>query len=133
MPSDAQLASLQEQLNILRQQYAERLPARLADIATSWQTIRTSINSTVLLSDLQRAVHGLAGSGTTFGFTAISTEARVLEHFLYSLIERGDHMRAEEEAQIDVLIARLCETSQAYDADAPQLAFTPESVPPTSR
>lgn len=123
MPSDEQLAELQAQLNILRQQYAGRLPARLADMVTSWQTICTSENPVVLLAGLHRAAHGLAGSGTTYGFTAISTAARLLEHYLHSVIESTDQLSTEQAAEINSLIVRLSETSQAHDPDAPQLAF----------
>ncbi|MBA3946584.1 MAG: diguanylate cyclase [Herpetosiphonaceae bacterium] len=128
MPPEARLALLQDQLNLLRQQYARRLPDRLEDIVTSWQALRNDGSPVALLPGLHRAVHSLAGSGTTFGFTAMSETARTLEHFLHSIIERGGALSAEHEAQITVFIARLCESSQTYEPHAAQLAFASEAV-----
>ncbi len=132
MPGESTLALLQEHLNILRQQYAGRLPERLEEIVTSWQAIRNDASQITLLPSLHRAVHSLAGSGTTFGFPGVTTAARSLENCLRSIMDSGCAVSPEQEEQVNLFIADLWAVSQNREPQAGPLLFAPEGVLPAT-
>ncbi len=100
----------------------------MEEIVTGWQAIRNDATQVALLPGLCRTAHSLSGSGTTFGFTGVSKAAHSLENFLCSIMDGGGSVSAEQEAQINVLIAALCEASQSYDPHTAQLAFASATV-----
>ena len=60
------------------------------------------------LKVFHRQAHTLAGSGATFGFPSVSTNARELEALLKSLLETGQNIMEESTRErIDDLLSRL--------------------------
>ncbi len=74
---------LKEQLTILRKSYAVELPDKISTIKNEWDKVQQHDDETVY-QELIRMVHGLAGSGTTFGFATVSKVARQLETALHT-------------------------------------------------
>jgi len=69
------------QLRALQLDYVARLPARTAEIAARFDALLDKWNSDEA-TELRRLVHNLAGSGASYGFPALSTEARLVERAL---------------------------------------------------
>ncbi len=81
--SEDKLKNFQEKLHVLQNTYVTQLPEKLFEIRELWGQFSSGEHSDV--QDLRRAVHSLAGSGATFGFSDISVVARELEDQIRSL------------------------------------------------
>ncbi|MDH4276273.1 MAG: Hpt domain-containing protein, partial [Gammaproteobacteria bacterium] len=81
---------LEEQLQVLRQQYVGQLPKKFAEIAEHWRQLRAQDDAT-LRATLHRLTHSLAGSGATYGFPDISTAARRAENLFKIQPDAPDH------------------------------------------
>ncbi len=102
-PDAGFLRMLEEQ----RAAYRAGLPDRIADIAARWDKVGQNAADRHGLEELLRAAHGLAGSGATFGLVEISTDAKVLEERLQSLLDGTRTADAEQCAHIGTAIALL--------------------------
>ncbi len=93
---------LSQQLEAMQLAYAQKLPDKIAAIKADWQQLRLQ-PAEQTLDELNRKVHGLIGSGATFGFAEVSKAAQALEDGLsvYS------HVPHTEPATIDSLLAEL--------------------------
>lgn len=92
MSDQALSPALQEQLRLLSEGYAQKLPGKLAQIGELWRTVRDDdalLWAPDTLSNLHRLVHSLAGSGATFGFAEVSRHARRAEIVLKPLASSG--------------------------------------------
>jgi DNA-binding response OmpR family regulator len=72
-------ATVSELLDKLRNEYVSRLPAELAAINALAASIQPQAPDAIRVDELHRHLHKLAGSGGTFGFDLLSTQARSLE------------------------------------------------------
>lgn len=79
------LESFQKKLQILRDTYVQQLPHKLSHIQSLWERIRSGKHTDTDIPELVRAVHSLAGSGTTFGFGEITDVAKELEGRVHML------------------------------------------------
>lgn len=70
---------LAAQLERLRQEYATRLPAQIAELLELSERLCGTEPADPDLDELHHGLHKLAGSGGTFGFSALSSAARALE------------------------------------------------------
>ncbi|MCP4406143.1 MAG: response regulator [bacterium] len=96
-----------EKLNGLRELYIAGLPAKLSSIDAAWSDVEGSEGHPGQLQDVHRLVHGIAGSGATFGFPALSWAARSLEVLLNILIESGRSLSYDHHRQIERLLIDL--------------------------
>ena len=110
--ADAQL-SIDAQLEELRVKYGQSLPARVHQVRELWAAIDGSDDAKNSLGKLHRAVHTLAGSGATFGYTGISEAARSIEDLLSPSNESIKAPSAREITTIETLLDRLEEASTA--------------------
>ena len=76
--TDKQQADFQARLQKLRQAYTAALPAKLDNIDEQWQKLSSSWDWDTG-ETLHRLVHGLAGSGGSFGYAQLGTQAREIE------------------------------------------------------
>jgi HPt (histidine-containing phosphotransfer) domain-containing protein len=74
-PNEAFLAFLEQQ----RVDYCAALPQRWQQIESHWRQLLSGEAPEQALDGLERCAHGLAGSGATFGCTAMGDAARLLE------------------------------------------------------
>ena len=100
---------LQQALDLFRSQFAEQLPARLAEADTALAAWRAAPGDDEALRSLFRVLHRLAGSAGTFGMPLFGDACRVIELQLEELLARGDRTVADVEriaqaiAQLDAL------------------------------
>ena len=73
---------LAHRLQALGQKYASQLPVKIAEIKSNWNAVRLDRGNIAALENLYQLVHGLAGSGATFGFPKFSIAAQQVERFL---------------------------------------------------
>jgi HPt (histidine-containing phosphotransfer) domain-containing protein len=78
-----------EELRALQEQFAQRLPARLAEIDEAWRAARDSGWEPGALRLLLRLSHSLSGAAATFGFPAVAAAAARLESFLQEITRAG--------------------------------------------
>jgi HPt (histidine-containing phosphotransfer) domain-containing protein len=98
MTPDPLPEDLQQALDLFRSQFAEHLPARLAEARAALDAWRTEPGSDERLRALHRVLHRLAGSAGTFGMPALGDAARAIELQLDALLERTQRGSADVEA-----------------------------------
>lgn len=84
-PTDTIFLKLQE----LRASFAAQLPEKIQEIETHWSAVLSGDTTAGTLKTLHLLAHKLTGSGATFGFSAVSAAARVLEEALQGILENG--------------------------------------------
>jgi len=107
--NQGQQAAKLEKLHRLRLRYVEQLPSRLASIKRLWLDYQDSSSVAGASSDatpkeLIHQVHTLAGSGGTFGYTALSDVAKKLEA---QLLSGGDPLSLAKRQDISALVGEL--------------------------
>jgi diguanylate cyclase (GGDEF)-like protein len=70
--------TFEENLKRLKEQYASQLPEKINNIQDDWLQIKNTWEQETI-TRLHRNVHSLIGTSGTFGFSALSTQARELE------------------------------------------------------
>lgn len=143
-PSGAN-ASFTERMAALGAQFRAELPRRVADLQSQWGELehlwsRGALAPDVMpedvpaLAELHRIAHNLAGSGSTFGFEAITVQARVVDTLLKTLARHQVQLNAAfwaelgraHSALLDAL--RIAQIGTGGDASgAPSSA--PETAP----
>lgn len=91
----------------LRADYAEQLPATLAQMEDLWRRLVAGEVPPLRLAELVRMAHSIAGSGATFGLPAASRGARELESFLDPFGESGQLPGPEQQETVSMLLAAL--------------------------
>jgi HPt (histidine-containing phosphotransfer) domain-containing protein len=84
----------------LRQYFAGRLPARLAEVEDACAAAREAGWTAEPLRNFHRLAHSLVGAGTTFGFPGITEHARTLERLLKAHLNGGTPPPVSEVAEI---------------------------------
>lgn len=79
----------QEKLRKLQGKYIAQLPGKFDSMKEAWLQVLEGDNTTAF-EELQHIVHSLAGSAGTFGFSAISTNARMLENLFNKLPDKSN-------------------------------------------
>jgi len=97
---------VQEQLNVLRQGYAQQLPEKVREIEVVWKFLLQEWNQDALKT-LHRLTHNLNGTSATFGFAAVRNLASTLETLLKSIAESGIQLTTEQRVQIDASLDAL--------------------------
>ncbi|MDH3327160.1 MAG: Hpt domain-containing protein, partial [Gammaproteobacteria bacterium] len=70
---------VQEKLLTMQEKFKRQLEGKLAEVDRLWGLFCDDKTGNESIADLNRIIHGLAGSGGTFGAMAVSTVARELE------------------------------------------------------
>lgn len=94
-------------MKVLGEKYADQFPSRTAEIKSLWGKVAGDDTDRDALDELYRLVHGLAGSGATFGFPQLSEAARQCEHVLLAGIDSGSLEYNEAKIKIDTVIDAL--------------------------
>lgn len=102
-------SDIQKGLALMRREYAQKLPERVSEIEKRWAELLQEPWNHESLQNLQLKVHGLVGSGATFGIKSVSKAARPLETLLQSLIDNTDPPTEEQRIHISRLIGSLKE------------------------
>jgi len=104
MPANKQ--DIQQKLQRLRQQYAQKLPARISALEQQWQTLNPSPQAAQYES-LIREFHSLAGSGTSFGFPQVTALSREIENILLGAKSINVPLSEQIKADINTKLASL--------------------------
>ena len=100
-------AGLRERLDALRARYKAELPGRIDGAKVLWAAVRDGANVGSGLSQLYRAVHNLAGSGATFGYSDLSQAAQTLDELLQPLADAGTPPSKDQAEQIEALLNQI--------------------------
>lgn len=84
-PMNQQRLDIEEQLRRLRENYVAQLPAKLGVMEDLWRELNENHWPAEALELLHRKIHGIAGSGGSFGLMELSQSARLLEQVLLKL------------------------------------------------
>lgn len=95
---------LDDELEALRNKFAEGLPERVEVIEQAWRAVETEDWSGDALMPLFRAAHSLAGAGATFGFPEVGAEARRLADEVMVFLKGGQPKAPDSPARIAPLI-----------------------------
>ncbi len=100
-------SALDERLEILRQEFARRLPDRIAFAREAVDTLQLDPGADEPLRYAYRQFHSLAGSAGTYGYDEISQFARVGEALLDASFEEGIPLQARDFDRLHELLADL--------------------------
>ena len=100
-------SGLDDELEALRDKFAEGLPERLDAIERAWRTVAAADWSDDALMPLFRAAHSLAGAGATFGYPEVSAEARHLADEVLLHLKGQQEKSPDSPARIALLIAAV--------------------------
>ena len=103
-------ADIQQRLQALRADYLRQLPRRRAAITGAWRALRQAPADPARLHRFHRLVHGLAGSGTSFGLPELSAAARTLEQACRAL-----ESKTPEPGDLDALEDLLAELERMLE------------------
>jgi len=120
-------APLTERLAALRSDYIHALPGRMLAIESAWRRLSDVAWDPTLLADLHRLVHGLSGSGATFGLEAVSIAARVLEQHLKTAIAAGKPASDPERVQVSEALRQLRQVIDAVVSKPLSLLDPPQT------
>lgn len=109
-----QIDPLEQQLEKLRDGFADRLPARLKAMENDWRSLQDDGWSREGARALHRSVHGLIGTAGSLGFSSVAKTARRLERRLVALLEAADTPTAEQRTEIEPWFGRI-ENASAED------------------
>lgn len=109
----ADVAGIEAALKALRESYVQQLPTRLSDIEQHWQTQRETGAINDQSRELLRLIHSLAGSGASFGFSAISECARALELYFAAFVKQQTPLGADEMQEFERLYQLLSAVVQS--------------------
>ncbi|MES9904213.1 MAG: response regulator [Sedimenticola sp.] len=105
-------SDLQHRLRQLRDNFAEGLPEKIAEIGLLWDELCDGGRSADQAGRLQHIFHKLAGSGGTFGFNHLGHQARALEKHMEPLAA-GEPMADAQRENIQKLIEKLPTAAKA--------------------
>jgi len=119
--ADAQ--TIQQKLQVLRDNFAVDLPAKLNKIGSIWKNIQLS-NSEKDMNDLIFFCHKLAGAGSSFGFKNVSEYARAIEQTVQHLqtqstTNNATHWDEKSHSDIAILIDKLLSQKDTQADDEP--------------
>jgi chemotaxis protein histidine kinase CheA len=80
---------LGSELEAFNAEYRRSVPERLREIDGVWTALRQGDVSPERMRSLLRALHSMAGSGTTFGMPALSETAAAAEDWIQPFCERA--------------------------------------------
>ncbi|GLQ88319.1 diguanylate cyclase [Dyella flagellata] len=123
------LPDVTEQLRLLRENYAQQLPAKLAQVEDAFR----QRDDLIELPNLRHLAHSLAGSGATFGYPALSVAARQLETLVDAALCDGRPLTPKESDSAAQLIETLAREARNPMVPAPAPILPASNVLETER
>jgi HPt (histidine-containing phosphotransfer) domain-containing protein len=81
--------AIDRELAALHKAYRARLPLQAGELDKIWQTVQEGGCGGEALAALHALAHGIAGSGATFGYPALSEAATPLEELADNILRAG--------------------------------------------
>jgi len=107
--------NIADKLAELRLDYLRKLPKKILLVNEVWQKLTYFSWNDDAFSSLYRLIHGLTGTGKTFGFEALGGSAKALEDYLSALISEQHQPGDKERKHIESLINKLALVSESLD------------------
>ena len=98
-------ADFQQALQAFRAEFAQQVPARVAEARDCLRACRGDPANEVLLRNLHRSGHKLAGSAGTFGMTRLGDDARAIELRIETLLAQPRRSADDFEALVPLVEA----------------------------
>jgi chemotaxis protein histidine kinase CheA len=99
--------AFKQQLEAIRAEYRNGLPAKLAGLDALWQALTSGAAKPARVADLLRELHSIAGSAKTFGVAGVSEAAAAAESYLAPFSKRGKIPNAAGQAKFKSLLDAL--------------------------
>jgi len=109
------MEGFEEELQALKDSYADQVPQKLAEIDALWATLVDEGWDGESVKTLHRMVHNMAGSAQVFGFTMMGKRARELEMLLKAISSSGEPLSEAQCAELAVLIEAVRASAQFPD------------------
>lgn len=122
-PEDEQQA-LDKEIAELRANYAAKIPNKVNLIVDLWGKLTQISWNDDAFNVMYRLLHGLSGSGKTFGFEKLSQQCRNIESYLINLLKQKTPPSAQDRFNITQLIKEL----QKFAQDPANLANSVETA-----
>ena len=115
-------------LNAIRQKFIDSMPGRLEQITDGWQKMKDhseevgkqpsdKTRDERILNELIKVVHTLAGSGQTYGYSALGRHAKVFENSLKAVRDRDGVITGPEIEKLTPVFEKLIEAAAASDSE----------------
>ena len=112
---DQGMEGFEQELQALKDSYADQVPQKLAEIDELWRTLVDDGWDEETFKTLHRMVHSMAGSAQVFGFTTMGKRARELETFLKAVSNSGEPLSEAQYAELPVLVEAVRASAQFPD------------------
>jgi chemotaxis protein histidine kinase CheA len=99
-PSRPSGSDFQQALQAFRAEFAQQVPARVAEARDRLQACCSDPGNDALLRELHRSIHKLAGSAGTFGMARLGDAAHAIELQIETLLARGQRTAADFQALV---------------------------------
>ena len=96
-----------ERFENLRDRYAADLSEQVNNIQKYWHILINDPGDQESIQNLLKICHGLAGTGSSFGFTQLSEHTREIEHFLRPVSEKNTDIDIDKMYEVTELIELL--------------------------
>ncbi|TCV84161.1 diguanylate cyclase [Sulfurirhabdus autotrophica] len=114
-------SNINDVLREMREQYRQHLPVKLAEISAMWESLQHAEKLDAdSVQTLYRLVHSLTGSGATFGLTALSEMARILETTISENVKNAEQITEEIKKRINAQWHDVMLAADRPDAESPQ-------------
>jgi chemotaxis protein histidine kinase CheA len=124
-PMTAENDPVTQRLKALFAEYREQLPQRLETIERQLAALAADPTQRGAKDELAYALHKLAGSGSTFGYTQLSAVARQWEQILKAAASTGGSLGAPQIDRMRRLLVELKEAAQLPDQSRSDDEFRP--------
>ncbi|MCB1984623.1 MAG: diguanylate cyclase [Burkholderiales bacterium] len=111
---NSSIADFQEKMHLLADAFIKKLPERVQNLETMWQTLQNEW-SIETLQKVHRKAHGLVGTSKTFGFDALSQVADSLELMLKELLQNKTPIDEQKSNEIQSQLQALSRLSANPD------------------
>lgn len=130
MAENSETGNVQGRLRALRQAYQQRLCNDLETIASLLGLCQQSDEAPRVQAELHHALHKLAGSAGTFGFSQLGAQARRIEQLLAKQLAGGDRAAVDlSKTQTDDWLSDLNSALSADQSHTAGHAVASEAVP----
>jgi len=104
--------AFKQQLEAIRAEYRNALPAKLAELDASWKALASGAAEPGRMVDLLRALHSMAGSAKTLGVSGVSEAAAAAELFLEPFSKRRKLPNSAQQVEFARLLDKLKNTAR---------------------
>lgn len=128
IPTDNKETEFLDRVRLLKAEYLVNLEQKKGDILEAWNSVSIESSQTEALTKLYYLMHNLTGTGSTFGYDIISSQARILESIFRHASSSSNKINNEQMEQIDILLQKLiCELESPTETQKRQARLSMQS------